>query len=390
MKKILIFIFWALSISSYSQGTKFFEGSWADALAKAEKENKLIFVDVSTTWCHPCKKMKKEILTQKKVGDFLNSNFVNLSINAYEIDGLEFALFYKVNSYPTFLFIDKKGNVVYKFFGFKMADQLINLSKKALKYYNISDELQKEYNAGKRNYSFIIKYINTLDKQDKPSDFLAEEFLSKNKVREELRLKFIYRTMNTTRGVFFNEMIDNLAKVRSYFKPEEVDEKIYNLFKKDIKNYTNSGDKKIVKKVLKSVKKIDFLSYDEFKMYSKLIKAKKKGKYKKYVSYAKKYFELLKTDKRKREFIKSLYLIKVKGEEMKNLACELAEDLYKSSKTKENRIELIKIFVLTGHFAEAEKQLKQAYKNPEKSVRIQLRNYSNYMIRKKGANFKFQ
>ncbi len=390
MRKLLIFIFLALSISSFSQGTKFFDGTWADALAKAKEENKLIFVDVSTTWCHPCKKMKKEILTQKKVGDFLNTNFVNLSINAYEIDGLEFALFYKVNSYPTFLFIDNKGNVVYKDFGFKMADKLIKLSEKALNIYDSTNELQKEYDAGKRNYAFIIKYINALNKQDKPSEFLAKEFLSKNRLREKLRLKFIYRTLSTTQGVFFDEIIDNLDKVRSYFKPGEVDEKIYNLFKKDIENYTYSGDKKIVKNVLKSIKKIDFLSYDEFNMYSKLIKAKKKGKYKKFISYAKKYFELLKTDKRKREFIKSLYLTKVKGEEMKNLAYELAGNLYKSSKTKENRIKLIKIAVLTGHFTEAEKQLKQAYKKPEKSVRIQLKNYSNYLIRKKGANFKFQ
>ncbi len=390
MRKLLIFIFLTLSISSYSQGTKFFEGTWADALTKAKKENKLIFVDVSTSWCHPCKKMKKEILTQKKVGNFLNTYFVNLSINAYEIDGLEFALFYMVNSYPTFLFIDKKGNVVYKAFGFKMADQLIKLSEKALKYYNNADELKKQYDEGKRNYAFIIKYINALNKQDKPSEYLAKEFLSKNRLREELRLKFIYRTINTTHGVFFNEMIDNLAKVRVYFKPEEVDEKIYNLFIKDIENFTNSGGKRVVKKVLKSVKKIDFLSYDEFKIYSKLTKAKKKRKYKKFVSYAKKYFELLKTDKGKREFIKSLYLTKIKGKEMKNLTFELAEELYKSSTTKENRIELIKIAVLTEHFTEAEKQLKQAYKEPDNSVRIRLKNYSNYLIKKKGANFKFQ
>lgn len=42
-----------------SEGIKFFEGSWKEVLKKAKETNKPIMVDVSTSWCGYCKKMKK-------------------------------------------------------------------------------------------------------------------------------------------------------------------------------------------------------------------------------------------------------------------------------------------------------------------------------------------
>ena len=42
----------------FSQGIQFEIGSWKEVLQKAKQENKLIFVDLYTTWCGPCKKME--------------------------------------------------------------------------------------------------------------------------------------------------------------------------------------------------------------------------------------------------------------------------------------------------------------------------------------------
>ncbi|MCY3837182.1 MAG: thioredoxin family protein [Gammaproteobacteria bacterium] len=45
------------ALSSLAAGIEFFEGSWDDAFEAAEANDQLVFVDVYTEWCGPCKLM---------------------------------------------------------------------------------------------------------------------------------------------------------------------------------------------------------------------------------------------------------------------------------------------------------------------------------------------
>ncbi len=193
MKYIFLFIIFSFSVLIHAQGVDFFEGSWHEALALAKKENKIIFVDAYTPWCHPCKRLKKEIFPQKKAGDYYNKNFINLSINLEDWRGLVFSLYYKVNAYPTLLFIDPEGNIILESKGFKNVYNLIKLGKRAIsksenpresniagnKFYSKKArrilkkmkkaELKNDYEKYK-NYAF--KYFDLL-----PSDSLKREFI---------------------------------------------------------------------------------------------------------------------------------------------------------------------------------------------------------------------
>lgn len=387
MKKILIIILVLFSFGLYSQGTKFFEGSWAEVLELANKEDKLIFVDVSTPRCRPCIKMKKETLPQKKVGTFLNKHFINLSINAHDLKGLELNLFYVFSSYPSFLYIDKKGNLIYKFYGFKNADQLIEASKFAINRYDDLDEFQGKIEEGKNNYAFIIKYIKTLNRLDMPSENLAINFLKSNQLREGLRLTFIYRTISTTQGELFKDYIENIDKLRLLLKPKEVDDKVYLMYKKDLAYYTQKDDKKKIKKILNSIKNIDFLRFDEFDTYGKLLKAESTKKPKRYDEFAREYFNLLESDSRKRDFIKTVYLKEIENKSFKNLSLDLARYLFENSKTPYNQILYTRLLVITENFDEAEIQIKLAMnsvnENNDSKLRKKLRNYFNYVKRMK-------
>ena len=52
-----------------------------EALEKAKKENKLVFIDAYTAWCQPCVMMGKNVFTLDKVADFYNEHFINLKID---------------------------------------------------------------------------------------------------------------------------------------------------------------------------------------------------------------------------------------------------------------------------------------------------------------------
>lgn len=50
-------------------------------MAKAKKENRLIFIDAYTDYCQPCMLMVKNVFSLNDVADFYNRNFINLKIH---------------------------------------------------------------------------------------------------------------------------------------------------------------------------------------------------------------------------------------------------------------------------------------------------------------------
>ena len=70
-----------LELDNIGKGVKFEEGTFAEALALAKKENKLVFMDCYTAWCGPCKILAKKIFPIKEIGDFFNAHFVNIQMD---------------------------------------------------------------------------------------------------------------------------------------------------------------------------------------------------------------------------------------------------------------------------------------------------------------------
>lgn len=149
----------------FSQGIQFEIGSWKEVLQKAKQENKLIFVDLYTTWCGPCKKMAAETFPQQAVGDYFNKNFVNYKIDAEKGEGPELAGKYEVSAYPTLVFVNAAGELVYKFMGVRTADKLIAEGEKAVRLYALAPSIaamEKEYEQGKRGKVFLGENVSNI------------------------------------------------------------------------------------------------------------------------------------------------------------------------------------------------------------------------------------
>jgi len=160
MKKIILFLFLVISTALFSQdGIKFGKQSFAKTLEQAKKENKLIFLDAFASWCGPCKLLDKNVFPKKEVGDYFNANFLNLHIDMEKGEGIEIAKKYSIYSYPTLLFIDGDGKVVYKAAGYMSPQELISIAKEAVNPENTLENKIAKFEAGEKDPEFLMGLI---------------------------------------------------------------------------------------------------------------------------------------------------------------------------------------------------------------------------------------
>ena len=118
-------------LSNY-QGICFEIGSLREALAKAQKEQKPVFVDCYTSWCGPCKMMSSQVFPDKQAGDYFNPRFVSIKIDMEKNEGKELAQKWGVRAFPTYLILSPEGEIVYTSRGYMPAEKLIKQMKEGL------------------------------------------------------------------------------------------------------------------------------------------------------------------------------------------------------------------------------------------------------------------
>ena len=116
-----------------TKGTQFFKGTFAEALAKAKKENKKLMVDCYTLWCGPCRHMAKNVFPDENLGKFMNEHFVCMQLDMEHGEGPERNKTFKVKAYPTFIFFDADGKEMNRFEGMAMQDEFQKRCERILK-----------------------------------------------------------------------------------------------------------------------------------------------------------------------------------------------------------------------------------------------------------------
>lgn len=144
------------------EGMEFFEGSYEDALALAAQENKMVFVDVWTTWCGPCIVMQETVFPLPEVGEYFNARFVNYKLDAENEDqnGPEISARFEIELLPTYLILDSEGNELSRATGGCAPDQFIAMVGRMLgEVESEFDEMRARYIAGERSTEFIQQYL---------------------------------------------------------------------------------------------------------------------------------------------------------------------------------------------------------------------------------------
>ena len=225
------FILFLLILGSFTQvqagGIDFFHGTWAEALAKAEKEDKIIFVDAYASWCGPCKRMAKNVFTQDEVGAFYNKNFINMKLDMEKAEAKDFRKKFSVEAYPTLFYVDYDGSLIAKVKGGQKVESFLSLGKQALSKVDRSGNFVEEYEKGNRDPELVYNYVAALNKAGKPSLKIANEYIRSQKdLDTPENLKFLLEAAVQADSRLFDLMIERKDKIAKLLGQEAVDTRI--------------------------------------------------------------------------------------------------------------------------------------------------------------------
>lgn len=180
MKRYTVFVCFLL-ITTLANATEinFLENPvWSSVLAKAKKENKIIFLDAFAVWCGPCKNMDAQTYTNAAVAAYYNANFINVKYDMEKGEGPKLAELFQVTAYPSLIFINAEGKMLYKAVGFKPATSFVELGKtakdKAAQFFELKQKAQQLSNT---EFKAFIDQAKAFEDEDLAQ--ICEQYLAK-------------------------------------------------------------------------------------------------------------------------------------------------------------------------------------------------------------------
>jgi thiol-disulfide isomerase/thioredoxin len=223
-------------VAQAQEGIEFFHGTFKEALEKAQKEDKLIFVDAFAEWCGPCKKMAATAFKDEKVGKYFNEHFINVKMDMEKGEGPSLQDKFNVSAYPTLLFLNDKGEIVNRSVGALGADQLLSFSKGSLNKIDNTKDFEKDYKAGKREPELVLNYVRALNRAGKSSLKVVNEYLLKADITQPATLKIVYEGTTQADSKVFDLLIKNRQPITLLYTEPRVKEKIEDACLKTLEN----------------------------------------------------------------------------------------------------------------------------------------------------------
>lgn len=229
-KPMLLFISLLILNSSQlnAQGIQFASADFAAALNLAKQQHKLVFIDMYTDWCGPCKSMEKYIFPLEQVGLLYNANFINCRINAEKDGGPDIVKKYDVKEYPTFLFITPDGELISRGIGYKeSADPFLELGKSAIlkknQHYSVN-QMRNDYEENKNNKQFLFAFIERLDSLDLKTEMdpVLHQYCQILETPSGTDFNFLLKHVHTAHSTAFDVIINNQDAAYTYLNPDSL------------------------------------------------------------------------------------------------------------------------------------------------------------------------
>ena len=131
-----LFLFAGLAVAKQEDTFRWYNAR--DGMQKAAGGEKLIMIGVYTTWCGWCERQDRQVFSRQEIRKYLASKFIPIKLNAedtgsrltfigHDLSYAELAQIYNVSAFPTVLFLEPDGTLLYKLPGFQPPDRFMKV-----------------------------------------------------------------------------------------------------------------------------------------------------------------------------------------------------------------------------------------------------------------------
>jgi thioredoxin-related protein len=244
---LFLLLITASIISSAQNQIDFISDDYPTALQKAKESNRQLMVMVYADWCPHCKVMKTTVLNDASVIETLNSNYVNLQINADKPESKVIMDKFGVVSFPAFIFVDTNETMLYNAVGEINKTDFLVEAKKSLNPRLQLPFLKAQYENDSLNGAKCLAYLNGLRRgidKNKTAE-IASQYLSTLK-EEQMVSQLNWRILAYAVTDLNSKELPIILKYKNEFAQiytkERIEAKIFSAVSLSLKNDANKLD----------------------------------------------------------------------------------------------------------------------------------------------------
>ena len=141
----------------------FTEYSIDEAFKTAKKEDKIVFIDFSTVWCHPCQMLKEKVYSSGGFSKIIQKA-VPVYVEGTTKKGAELCKKYNVKAFPTVKLFDKNGKEIATIIGARLNTEfylnLVSMASIGITKENLIEKIKQGKVSLKQaiDFSFVFDY----------------------------------------------------------------------------------------------------------------------------------------------------------------------------------------------------------------------------------------